>query len=296
MVISTTPMRGFFLGSLFFAAYFFVPVAVFAAPSEIHIDANGKFSAKNVVVFQKIGVALFAKISWGKAGVTIRIVSDKDTSIVKTFGGASSIDDIQIGQALDIEGTLDDSSDTHFIVRATKIKNAALTEEKKTVSGTIKSIDTSRRIVVMHGRTQGTTTLAVPDGISIKKGSLSRNLNELKIGDIILSAPGTLDHATGFFTPTRLEVYQNKSIYAAKNYQGTLKSVSAVNLPATLVVTVAGSDYTVYVKEGAKVMRKDKSITTIKRFDIGDVVRFYGPRRESDTLIVDASVLRNLNL
>lgn len=90
-------------------------------------------------------------------------------------------------------------------------------------------------------------------------------------------------------------MYQDKSIFVERNFQGTLKSVSTVVLPATLVVTVGATDYTVYLADSSSVLRNNRKPTTLSRFVVGDTVRFYGAIRETNFEEIDAEVVRDLN-
>ena len=92
-----------------------------------------------------------------------------------------------------------------------------------------------------------------------------------------------------------MEVYQDKAVFKAQNFQGTLKSLSGTALPASAVITVGKSDYTVYLPASAKVMSKNRAATTLQRFTAGDTVRFYGSIRQTNLQEIDAEILRNLN-
>ena len=141
----------------------------------------------------------------------------------------------------------------------------------------------------------GTTTVRVGASTPIKKGARSVLFTDIAVGDKVLSVSGTYDYETGVLTATALEIFQDKTIFTPRNFEGTLKSISGTTLPATLVVTVAGTDYTVYLAKGASVLKKNRSAATLGRFVVDDAVRFYGAIRQANFTEVDAEVVRDLN-
>jgi hypothetical protein len=58
----------------------------------------------------------------------------------------------------------------------------------------------------------------------------------------------------------------------------------------------AGQIYTVYLNNNSSVLNKEKKATTLSRFEEGDKVRLYGAIREADELLIDAEVIRNMDL
>ena len=84
-------------------------------------------------------------------------------------------------------------------------------------------------------------------------------------------------------------------MFAPRNFEGTLKSISGTTLPATLVVTVSGTDYTVYLAKTTVVLKKNRSAATLGRFVVDDTVRFYGAIRQANFTEIDAEIVRDLN-
>ena len=267
---------------------------LFASASEIHILPSGEFSVKGLAVFQKSGPNLFTRASWGTAFIRVVVLVSSSTAIVKNHGEVASVGDIKEGQILDVDGTLAASGD-NMIVNATRVRNTSLLRESKTISGTVLSIDRGASSLVLPNASLGTTTVSVGASTPIKKGARSIQFGDIAVGDKVVSVSGTYDYETGILTATALEIFQDKTIFTPRNFEGTLKSISGTTLPATLVVTVADTDYTVYLAKGASVLKKNRAAATLGRFVVDDTVRFYGAIRQANFTEVDAEIVRDLN-
>ena len=204
------------------------------------------------------------------------------------------MDDIKEGQILDVDGTLAASGD-NMIVNATRVRNTSLLRESKTISGSVRSIDRGASNLVLPNALLGTTTVSVGASTPIKKGARSVLFTDIAVGDKVVAVSGTYDYETGVLTATALEVFQDKTMFAPRNFEGTLKSISGTTLPATLVVTVSGTDYTVYLAKTTVVLKKNRSAATLGRFVVDDTVRFYGAIRQANFTEIDAEIVRDLN-
>ena len=275
------------------------PSARAAAPSELRISPDGSFSASNVVVMRKAGTNLFARVTWGNIYLRLTVVttpSNAPAVITKNNGGAASVGDIKEGDTLVIKGVLAPGGDS-LVVNAREIRDLSLNVEQKTVAGAITAVAQSG--VTLADKKLGTITLVPPS--TVTKGARTVPSAELTAGDKVLSAAGTYDFASKTFTATAMEMYQDKSLFTSRNFEGTVKSIAGTALPASLVVTVglpagkAGKqDYTVYLPATAAVMSKNRGSTTLQRFTAGDKVRLYGAIRPANLLEIDAEIIRNL--
>lgn len=269
-----------------------------AAPaSEIHINQDGKLTAKNVVVMQKSenGSAFFSRVAWGDIFLRLTVLtaqSGTTAKITKNNGGAATYADVKVGDILNVEGALAPGADT-LLINATSVRDLSLNVESKTISGTIKTLNVSLNTFTLTDKKLGSITVVAP--YNIQKGARVIAVGELAVGDKVLSASGAYDYAAKTFTAESMEVYQDKSVFKAQNFQGTLKSISGTTLPVTAVVTVGKNDYTVYLPASAKVMSKNKAATTLQRYTVGDTVRFYGGIRQINLQEIDAEILRNLS-
>jgi len=263
-------------------------------PSEISIKPDGTFFATNVVVMQKsekAGANLFSRVTWGSVFLRITVLASS-AKITKNNGGSAALEDIQIGDILDVEGTLAPGADT-LLINATSIRDLSLNIESKNISGIIKTLNATLNTLTLMDKKLGAITVVAP--YNIQKGARTISAGELVVGDKVLSASGSFDYSTKTFTAENMEVYQDKSIFKAQNFQGTLKSLSGTALPTSAVITVGKTDYTIYLAASAKVMSKNKATTTLQRFTLGDKLRFYGAIRQTNLFEIDAEIIRNLN-
>ena len=263
-------------------------------PSEISIKPDGTFFATNVVVMQKsekVGANLFSRVTWGSVFLRITVLASS-AKIIKNNGGSATVEDIQIGDILDVEGTLAPGADT-LLINATSIRDLSLNIESKNISGIIKTLNATLNTLTLMDKKLGAITVVAP--YNIQKGARTISAGELVVGDKVLSASGSFDYSTKTFTAENMEVYQDKSIFKAQNFQGTLKSLSGTALPTSAVITVGKTDYTIYLAASAKMMSKNKAATTLQRFTVGDKVRFYGAIRQTNLFEIDAEIIRNLN-
>lgn len=283
-------MRHLTIGLLFALT----PIAAFAGPaSDIHFSADGKFTATNLVVYQKAGNNLFCRGVWGSAFVRLVVLANPQTLIYKDHGEKALVSDISEGDYIDVQGTLATGADS-ILITATYIKDTALQTDAKTLSGTVLSVDTSARTLIINEKTYGKTTV-LASRATITKGVRSIALGDIKAGDKILSVAGTYDHSANSIDASSVDVYQDSAIFTARNFEGTLKSISGSTLPVTLVVNVGGTDYTVYAPAGTAVLKKNRAEASLSRYLTGDTVRFYGAIRQTNLTEVDAEVLRDLN-
>lgn len=275
-----------------------VPAFALAAPaSEIHINQDGKLTAKNVVVMQKSenGSTFFSRVAWGDIFLRLTVLAAPNgtaAKITKNNGGAATYADVQVGDTLNVEGTLSPGADT-LLISATSVRDLSLNVESKNISGTIKTLNVALNTFTLTDKKLGSITVVAP--YNIQKGARIVSPGELSVGDKILSASGSYDYATKTFTADSMEVYQDKAVFKAQNFQGTLKSLSGTTLPVTAAVTVGKNEYTVYLSAPAQVMSKNKAATTLQRYTVGDTVRFYGSIRQTNPQEIDADSIRNLN-
>src|SRR3989344_2355120 len=263
-------------------------------PSEISIKPDGTFFATNVVVMQKsekAGANLFSRVTWGSVFLRITVLASS-AKITKNKGGSAALEDIQIGDILDVEGTLAPGADT-LLINATSIRDLSLNIESKNISGIIKTLNATLNTLTLMDKKLGAITVVAP--YNIQKGARTISAGELVVGDKVLSASGNFDYAIKTFTASDMEVYQDKAVFKAQNFQGTLKSLSRTALPTSAVITVGKTDYTIYLAASAKVMSKNKATTTLQRFTLGDKLRFYGAIRQTNLFEIDAEIIRNLN-
>lgn len=272
----------------------FGPAAALAeTSSEIHLTPDGLFTAKRVLVVQKAGTNLFSRAKWGQAFVRITILVNKSTDISKNHGEKMTVADIKEGDILDVDGSLVSGADT-LMINPTSIRDISIERESQTLAGTVDSVNRSELSFVLRNSQFGSTKIILSASTPIKKGVRSIEFGDISIGDKILSASGMYDYTSNSLQADDVKVYQNKAVFKPRNFQGTLKSVSATTLPAMLTVTVGNMDYNVYLSDKSAVLKKNKGTVGLTRFVVGDTVRFYGSIREANLSEIDASIMRDL--
>ncbi len=180
-----------------------------------------------------------------------------------------------------------------IVVNAASIEDVSLQVAAKTLSGTVASVDAGARTFTLKTKQLGTVVVSA-GGASITKGVRSIALGDIASGDKVLSAAGAYDYSTNTLVATAIEVYQDKAVFKPRNFEGKLTSISGTALPATFVVSVGGTEYTVYVSGNGAVLNASKKAASLSRFMIGDTVRFHGAVRPANLTEVDAEVIRDL--
>ncbi|MBI5470410.1 hypothetical protein HY968_03800 [Candidatus Kaiserbacteria bacterium] len=290
MTISARP----FLAAILILA-FLVPIISHAEViSDVRIGTDGKFVAKNLTVMQKSGNNLFCRATWGQSYVRVTLLMNAATVVTKNHGESALASEITYGDIIDAEGTLSTAADNLTVI-PTSIRDTTLDTASKTISGTVTNVYPAASSFVLVSKESATTTVLVSSGTIITKGARQISLADIAAHDKILSVKGDYDYQGRALSANEIRVYQDQNIFAAKNFQGTLSSVSGTGLPSTLTVKVEGTNYTVYLSATSMVLNKAKSPASLSRFVAGDTVRFFGKIRASDLSAVDAEVLRDLN-
>ncbi len=274
------------------------PVAAGAGKPEVHIKPDGTMTIGGGKVDQVLGNTLFVMLQWGELPMRFTMKTNGETAVTKRYGGTATVPQIQVGHYITANGDFFVGSD-FFGLTARQIKDWSLQEESETYSGKITEVGADG-VFTLQAPSK-TLKLWLLNSAVIKKGTVVIPASRITVGDSIVLADGVYDYASNTLTASSVVIFQARTDFLPRNYQGTLKSVGGTTLPATLVVTVGGVDYTVSVSAGASVLGNKRKPVLLARFVVGDTVRFYGTLREAektlrDERIVDASVLRNLNL
>jgi len=271
-----------------------LPVAAATQP-ELHITTNGSFVAKNVSVYQKSGTTLFCRATWGNAFVRFTVFTTPDlvpAQILRNHGGTTTIDEIEQGDLISVEGSLVPVADS-LQINAKKITDFNLNKEPKVVSGVISK--TTLGALTLVTKTLGTVVLSFSTDTTITKGVRTLDPSQLSVGDKVLSASGTFNYASSTFAVSKMDVFQDKSVFLPRTFSGTIRSISGTSLPASIIVDTASASYTVYLGASAKVQSKTKSATDLSRFAAGDKVTVMGSIRQDNLANIDATLIRDLN-
>lgn len=286
---------------IFARAIIIVALALAALPAaaatlpELHIMTDGSFVAKNVSVYQKSGTTLFCRATWGNAFVRFTVFTSPNlvsAQVLRNHGGTTTVDEIEQGDFISIEGSLVPAADS-LQINAKKIVDFNLNKEPKTVSGTIGK--TTLGALTLVTKTLGTVALSFSTDTAITKGIRTLDPSQLVVRDKVLSASGIYNYASSTFAVSKMDVFQDKSVFKARTFEGTIRTISGAALPASLVVDTPNASYTVYLAAGAQVLNTARAAVNLSRFAVGDKVRFFGSIRQDNLANVDATIIRDLN-
>lgn len=267
-----------------------VPAFAAAAVSQISIGQDGSFSGTNLTIFQKAGTNLFTRATWGQAFLRLVILSNASTNITKDHGGVATIADLAEQDVISVNGTLATGADS-IVVNASSIQDTTLQNESRTVAGFITSIDPNAHTFSLSDKTLGNIAIAVSSSTSMLKGSRYISFSELSVGDKILSSAGAFDFVSRTLAASEVEVYQDPTVFAPRNFEGKLLSISTT----TLSVLSGGTTYTVYLSQNGTILSKNRTTASLGRFVAGDTVRLWGAMRKTNLTEIDANIVRDLN-
>lgn len=298
--------RFWILASLFFVAATayalandYNPASVGAGKPEVHIKQDGAMTIRGAKVDQILNTTLFLTTRWGTMSLRWTMKTDGGTKVVKRYGGNAQVADIKLGDYLDAEGEFFVGSD-FFGLTARFVKDWSLQEERETFSGVVVEVNPDSTFTLRTPLGKAVIVRAATTTV-IRKGAVSLPWGRIVSGDTVALADGVYDYTRNTLTAGQIVVFQPKISFVARNYEGVLKRIDAPRLPTTLVVSIGGVNYTVRMSEKTAVLKNNRTAAELTRFVAGDTVRFYGPLREEektlrDELVVDAEVVRNLNL
>ncbi len=278
----------------------YAPGTVGAGSPEVHIKPDGTILVRSGRIDLIAGNTFYLGTQWGPLQMRFTLKTDAKTTVTKRYGGSTTVSQIRIGDYVDVEGDFFSGSD-FFGVQGLRIKDWSLQEETGTYSGVILDVQNSSFTLKTPQNQTITVQLATSSAITIKKGTIDISFDRLRKGDAIPRVFGVYNYAKNILTADTIAVTQGKTEFLPRNFEGILKQLVTPTVPATIIVTVKGNDYTVKISDKTSILKKDKSTAQLARFVPGDTIRFYGAVREeektlTDALVVDAEVIRNLSL
>lgn len=261
---------------------------------DFHIDKDGNVSMYQGKIIQVSGTTFYARYYIGLAYIRMIIKTDANTKIRRRFGDEIALKEIKEGDIINVFGKMESGADSISII-AKEIVNFSNQKEITDFKGVITGNGSTTASFILKTLDQNTITINTAPSTQIKKGNRILTLDRVQNGDIIINTVGTFDHTTKTLDANVLVIYTDMSVYKKRNFEGTFKAVSGTN-PLTLLFTAEGKEYSVVLKDNAEIMNQKRKSASIKRFVSGDTVRIYGAIREVDEPIIDAEIIRNLNL
>ncbi len=241
------------------------------------------------------GSTLYVRTYWGDAYIRWVIRSSNKTEFIKMFGGLSNISDLKVGHIINVQGMMVSGVDT-LNVDASVIRDLSLENEDGTFSGKIISVDQASGSFSLISSEGKFIKVKVSSDTTIKKGAIYINISKLAVADRILSVIGSYHQPSETVNASQISVYQDSSVFIPRNFQGKLKALSGVSLPANFTLVVASKEYNVVMSDKVEVLSVKRQPAKLQRFLEGDTVRVYGKIRETDLNTIDAEIVRDLDL
>ena len=263
---------------------------------ELHVEKSGKLVIKGAKVMQVANTTIFTRLAWDRTNLTIVVKTEKNTKILRRFGGPAAVSDIAVGDYLNLEGTLEFGSDS-LVAKATKITDLSIqTEDDIAFRGTIAEVNVAGEKFKLQ-TPNGTITVEMKPDIVINKGNLKVNRFDLMSREVVSGVSGVFDKATNTLKADRMTMFVDMSLFAPRNFQGAIKSVAGATAPTSLVVSIDDEEYTVKIDEKTEILTNKRKPAQLKRFVAGDKVRLYGHIVEENQSTIDGvEIIRNLDL
>ncbi len=282
----------FFLALAILLAPFFVSAAASNDRAEIHVDREGNARIEGAKVAQVAGTSFYVRLYWGDAFIRFIVKTKSNVQVTRSLGEPTTLSEVAVGDILSLSGQLESGSDSLVLVADT-IKDLSIQKGQSKFSGVVTAVEPLNNRFTMAPNMSSSVAVLVGTTTKIMKGSRLIDLSRVKLGDKITKAVGEYDYGTKTLSAREITVYVDKNIFLPKNFQGTLKAIDGAGNP---VVTIDGVEYTVKLEAGAVILNKIRESILLSRFLVGDKVRLYGNVVEADEPIINASVLRNINL
>jgi len=283
----------FFLSTLFIFVPAFYAQAV---SSEIHVTRDGAATISAAKVMQIAGNTFFARLYWGDSFMRFTIRVSSKTKFLRATGDLTTISEIKEGDILDASGALEPQSDT-LTLNATQVKNSSVQKEQATLSGTVISVDTSdARLFLLNSKDRGVVTVKTATSTLFYKGSRILDLEHMRAGDRITKVAGDYDLVAKIMVAQSVTAYIDKELFKPRLFVGKLSEKVAATDKPSMRVAVGKTIYSVILSDKSIVLNSKRGSTTLERFVPGDSIRLYGTMREIDEPIIDAEVVRNMNL
>ena len=277
------------------ATLMFAPISAFALSSEIHVTKDGKADISSAKVMQQAGNTFFARLYWGDAFIRFTIKTNPSTKFLRATGETTTIVEIKEGDLLDVSGELQPQSDT-LTINASSLKNSSVQKEQANLSGMVTAINPPLQQFTLNNKERGFVTINISTSTQFIKGNRSLDLDHIRIGDRILKASGDYDIPSRTLVASLVTTFVDPALYKPRLLIGKLFEAPTSENSASIKVTISEIPFTVFLNSTTTIMRNNRSTTTLQRFIKGDTIRIYGTRREIDEPIIDAEVIRNINL
>ena len=265
-----------------------------SASTQISVDKMGNVLVENLKVFQLAGKTFFPRAMWGQTFLRVLVRTTATTKLMRLDGTPISASDIKVGDMLNVKGVLDSGGDS-FSLNATALKDTSLQQRDNALFGKVTAMATTSTGFILATVDKRSINVHIGTSTVITKGTRTISAGDVAVGNMITSAIGVYDPATNTLQATKIIVYIDMRQFKAQNFQGTLASLPDTSA-RTVQMNIKGTTYTVRLTSDAKIIDKKGAPANLARFIVGDTIRCYGAIQESNILLIEAEVLRNVNL
>lgn len=264
------------------------------ALQDFHIDKDGYVSIRQAKIVQISGTSFYARYYVGLAFIRILIKTDKNTDVRRRFGDQIPLGLIETGDTINLEGKVENGADSLSVI-ASKIVDFSNQKEISSFKGSIVNTGGGAGTFMLASANRGTITITTGTTTQIRKGNRIISPDLVRVGDTVTDTVGTYDHANKTLDANVIVVYTDMNVYEPRNFEGTLKTISAGN-PTMITFNTEGRDYSVPITNNIVILNKARKPVSLKRYIEGDTIRVYGAIREAEEPIIDAEVLRDVSL
>lgn len=257
----------------------------------LSISSKGVVEVNGVKIASINGLVLTVNSNWGSTEFTWKIKVLDNAKFIRRYSEKSTLAELSVGDFISVRGTLDTNA-SQPTVNATWIKDWSIQTYNSTFRGTIESINTDAgRMVVATNNTK--ITIFASDTTKVKRGNTIIKFSDLVLGEKVTTY-GLYNNQNVSLQATSIVANQPKK----QVFNGMLKTLSDVNKPTSLVMTIGAQDYRVYIAADTSILNSRWLRTTLNNFTADNALQVYGsvrPVMNSETSI-DATIVRNLSL
>lgn len=265
------------------------------AGSVVTITKEGLASFTEAKVMQLAGGTIYTRLYWGDAYIRVMVKTTNKTKFYRGTGEVTTISEIVEGNVLDVSGELESGSNTLTLV-ATSVKNSSVQKQQTIATGKVVSVDFGSRKIVLDSKKFGVISVNIKPETTFVKGNRTLDLEHVLVGDTITKASGDYDFSTKTLVADSIVTFVDLNNYKPRNFEGTLQSISGTTVPTSARILIGKISYTVNLREKTSILKSNRSLVSLNRFVAGDKVRVYGAIVEVDEPIIDAEIIRNMNL
>jgi len=212
----------------------------------------------------------------GSKGVSYT-VDATNAKLIRRFGAAMQLSDVQTGDALLVTGVVSGTS-----VAAKTIRDQSLQAHNGTFIGTVSAVNGTS--FTLQSKERGSQTINTTSSTIFKTGTASSGLSDIAVGQTV-TVSGVWDRTNSNVTATRVTIK-----ISSLNFVGTLNSVSG----DTLTVTTASSTTYSVDATNAKVTYKGGRKGSLSILQTGDSLNIYG-KAVSGSTSVTATLVRDIS-